>query len=88
MAEWVRYYKEERLHSAREYLRPVDYYLGNPQALLAERKTKLREAATRLKEVNRGKKETRPVNGAPELGRSERGAEATAEARTALVQKD
>jgi len=33
-------------------------------------------------EVNRGKKEIRLVNGAPELGRSERGAEAIAEART------
>jgi len=47
LAEWVRYYNEERLHSALEYLRPVDYYLGNPQALLAERKKKLREAAAR-----------------------------------------
>jgi len=81
LAEWVKYYNEERLHSALEYLRPADYYLGNPQALLAERKRKLREAAARRKEVNRGKKEIRLVNGAPELGRSERGAEATAEAR-------
>jgi len=55
LAEWVRYYIEERLHSALEYLRPVDYYRGNPQALLAERKTKLREAAARRKEVNRGR---------------------------------
>ena len=82
LAEWVRYYNEERLHSALEYLRPVDYYLGNPQALLAERKTKLREAAARRKEVNKGKKKTSLVNGAPDLGRSERGAEAIAEART------
>lgn len=82
LAEWVRYYNEERLHSALEYLRPVDYYLGNPQVLLAERKTKLREAAARRKEVNRGNKEVRLVNGAPVLGRSERGAEATAEAGT------
>jgi hypothetical protein len=57
-----------RLHSSLEYLRPVDYYLGNPQALLTKRKTKLREAAARRKEVNRGKKEIRLVNGAPELG--------------------
>jgi len=42
---------------------------------------KLREAAVRRKEVNRGKKETRLVNAAPEPGRSERGAEAIAEAR-------
>jgi hypothetical protein len=50
LAEWMRYYNEERLHSALEYLRPVDYYRGNPQALLAERKTKLREAAARRSE--------------------------------------
>lgn len=82
LAEWVRYYNEERLHSALEYLRPVDYYLGNPQALLAERKRKLREAAARRREVNRDKKEIRLVNVAPELRRSERGAEAIAEAKT------
>lgn len=82
LAEWVSYYNEERLHSALEYLRPIDYYRGNPEVLLAERKTKLREAAARRKEVNRGKKETGLVNGAPELGRSERGAGAIAEART------
>jgi hypothetical protein len=78
----VRYYNDERLHSALEYLRPVDYYLGNPQALLARRKTKLREAAARRKEVNRSRKEVRLVNGAPEVERSERGAEAIAEAKT------
>jgi len=53
LAEWVRYYNEEQLHSALKYLRPVDYYRGNPEALLAERKRKLREAAARRKEVNR-----------------------------------
>ena len=41
----------------------------------------MREAATRRKEVNRGKKEIRLVNGAPVPGASERGAEAIAEAR-------
>jgi len=53
LGEWVRYYNEERLHSALRYLRPVDYYRGNPEALLAERKRKLREAAARRREVNR-----------------------------------
>ena len=67
---------------ALEYLRPVDYYLGNPQALLAERKRKLREAAARRKEVNRNKKEIRLVNGIPELGRSEREPEVIAETKT------
>ena len=51
------------------------------KAKLTERKMKLREAAARRKEVNRGKKETRLVNGAPVPGASERGAEAIAEAR-------
>ncbi len=41
------------MHSALKYLRPVNYYRGNPEALLAERKRKLREAAARRREVNR-----------------------------------
>ncbi len=52
LAEWVRYYNEERLHSALKYLRPVNYYKGNPEALLAERKRKIAVAAVRWKEVN------------------------------------
>jgi putative transposase len=82
LAEWVRYYNEKRLHSVLEYLRPVDYYLDNPQVLLAERKSKLREASTRRNEVKSGKKGIRLMNGAPKPGRSKRGAEAIAEART------
>jgi transposase InsO family protein len=54
LARWVRYYNEERLHSALKYLRPADYYRGNPEALLAERKRKLREAAAKRREVNKG----------------------------------
>jgi hypothetical protein len=50
----VRYYNEGRLHSALKYLRPVDYYRGNPKALLAELKRKLEEAAARRGEVNHG----------------------------------
>lgn len=37
LAEWVTYYNEERLYSALGYLRQVDYYLGDPQALLDKR---------------------------------------------------
>jgi putative transposase len=79
LAEWVRYYNEERLHSALEYLRPYDYYLGNSQVLLAERKRKLRDAGARRKDVNIVKKEIRLTNGAIELGQSEQGNEAIAE---------
>jgi len=53
LRQWVSYYNQERLHSALNYLRPVDYYEGDPEALLAERKRKLTAAATRRKEVNR-----------------------------------
>ena len=53
LRQWVNYYNQERLHSALNYLRPVDYYEGNPEILLAERKRKLAVAATRRKEMNR-----------------------------------
>ncbi len=53
LGQWVKYYVDERLHSALNYLCPVDYYRGNPEALIAERKSKLREAAARRREVNK-----------------------------------
>lgn len=71
LEEWVRYYNEERLHSAPEYLHLVDCYLGNPEALLAERKRKLQDTAVGRKDVNNRKKAIRLVNGVPELGQSE-----------------
>jgi len=53
LRQWGSYYNQERLHSALNYLRPLDYYEGNPEALLAERKRKLTAAAARRKEVNK-----------------------------------
>ena len=53
LTQWVKYYDEERLHSALNYLRPVDYYRGNPEALLVERKKKLADAAIRRKSLNK-----------------------------------
>jgi transposase InsO family protein len=50
---WVKYYNHERLHSALNYLRPVDYYMGNPEVLMAERKKKLTNAKARRKDVNK-----------------------------------
>ena len=53
LGQWVKYYNEEWLHSALDYLRPVDYYYkGNPEALLAERRRKLKEAAASRREIN------------------------------------
>jgi len=45
VAQWVCYYNEQRLHAALHYLRPIDYYRGDPQALLARRSDKLAAAA-------------------------------------------
>ena len=44
MDRWGRYYNYKRPHSALKYLRPVDYYRGDPAARLAEREQKLAQA--------------------------------------------
>jgi len=50
---WViRWYHEERLHSALGFLRPVGYYRGNPEELYAARRRKLPEARHRRREKN------------------------------------
>jgi putative transposase len=48
----VRWYNEQRLHSALCYLRPADYYRGDPVQLQAARRTKLAEARHRRREKN------------------------------------
>jgi len=52
--EIVRWYNEERLHSALHFLRPIDYYRGDPESLLEERRVKLAEARQRRRETNLG----------------------------------
>jgi transposase InsO family protein len=52
IARLIRWYNEERLHSALGFLRPVDYYRGNPEELYAQRRQKLAEARHRRKEKN------------------------------------
>lgn len=48
----IRRYNEERLHSAIEYMRPIDYYRGKPEELRGERKRKLAAARHRRREAN------------------------------------
>ena len=45
-------YNNVRLHSALSFLRPVDYYRGHPEALLAERCRKLQAARELRKQEN------------------------------------
>lgn len=50
----VKWYNEERLHSALHFLRPVDYYKGKPEELLEIRRQKIVQARQRRKEENLG----------------------------------
>ena len=47
-----RSYNHHRLHSSLNFLRPVDYYRGNPESLLAERRRKLTTARDLRKQEN------------------------------------
>lgn len=59
IANIVMWYNKERLHSALHFLRPVDYYKGNPEELLEIRRQKLIQARQKRKEGNLGKKKLR-----------------------------
>ena len=44
ITDWVNYYNHERLHSALNYLSPYEYFAGDPDARMAERRAKLHDA--------------------------------------------
>ena len=45
-------YNHQRLHSALSFLRPVDWYRGKPEALLAERRRRLFQTRELRKQEN------------------------------------
>jgi hypothetical protein len=53
----VGHYNNERLHSGINYLRPIDYYRGEPQRLLAERQRKIEQGRHRRKQENLKRKQ-------------------------------
>ena len=54
----IRWYNDERLHSALGFLRPLDYYRGRPSDLHEARRKKLAEARHRRREKNLEIKQT------------------------------
>jgi transposase InsO family protein len=52
LARVTGWYNEERLHRALGYLRPVDYYCGDPAALVEARRRQLAAARHQRKEAN------------------------------------
>ncbi len=52
IARLIGWYNEERLHSALGFLRPIDYYRGQPEAMYAVRRQKLAGARHRRRERN------------------------------------
>jgi len=48
----IEHYNQVRLHSSLNFLRPVDYYRGDPETLLAQRRRRLREARELRKQEN------------------------------------
>jgi hypothetical protein len=56
----INHYNHHRLHSSLNFLRPVDYYAGDPAVLLAKRRRKLQTARALRKQENVRLRQRRP----------------------------
>lgn len=68
IAEVVRKYNKQHLHAALNYLTPLDYYRGDPDGLIAERKLAIKIAREHRRRMNMGKRK-----GALPISKSEPG---------------
>ncbi len=53
IGRWVEFYNTRRLHAGLKCLPPADYWQGDPEARIEERRTKLRAARERRETINR-----------------------------------
>jgi putative transposase len=62
----INWYNQERLHSSLGFLRPIDYYRGEPKAMHEARRSKLAAARHRRREKNLElRQQTMPLEGQP-----------------------
>jgi len=55
IGRWVEFYNGSRLHASLKYLPPVEYWEGDPEARIEERKEKLEGARKHRERVNRAR---------------------------------
>lgn len=55
IGRWVEFYNTRRLHAALRYLPPAEYWAGDPEERINERKEKLERARKRRENVNRAR---------------------------------
>jgi len=57
IGRWVEFYNHERLHASLHYLPPAEYWAGEPDARIAERREKLERARQRRETINRTRRD-------------------------------
>ena len=58
IGRWVSYYNAERLHASLDYLPPAEYWEGDPETRMKERREKLERGRKRRETINRARLQT------------------------------